>query len=169
MLLQYLQIYFNNSGIKRIFSQLCKIPFKHLHALMKYQQKSWRDYFLTRPVSYPCNSVGHSLSPVLPSGICFQTIFVITAVQKVHSNSRWRHTFSRSISTQSALDMFMTMRYTIFFVSSSSSSTGDQQQQRLYTINPGRSQASSRLGQSGAWSQRASSIVRCYMEWSYWP
>ena len=34
------------------------------------------------------------------------------AVQKAHSNSRWRHTFSRSISMQSALDMLMSMRYT---------------------------------------------------------
>ena len=36
----------------------------------------------------------------------------IKAVQKAHSNSRWRHTFSCSISMQSALDMFMSMRYT---------------------------------------------------------
>ena len=42
----------------------------------------------------------------------FQTISEIKAVQKAHSNSRWRHTFSRSISMQSALDMFMSMRYT---------------------------------------------------------
>jgi len=57
-------------------------------------------------------AVGHSLSRVLPSETCFQTISEIKAVQKAHSNSRWRHTFSRSISTQSALDMFMSMRYT---------------------------------------------------------
>jgi len=43
-------------------------------------------------------AVGHSLSPVLPSGIRFQTSSEIKAVQKAHSNSRRRHTFSRSIS-----------------------------------------------------------------------
>ena len=69
-------------------------------------------------------AVGHSLSPVLPSEIRFQTSSEIKAVQKAHSNSRWRHrhTFSRSISMQSALDILWRCVIQIYYSLSSSSS-----------------------------------------------
>jgi len=62
---------------------------------------------------------GEEVDAVMLAGRLFHAHATVTAVQKARSNSRWRHTFSRSISMQSALDILWWCAIQIYVSSSS--------------------------------------------------